>query len=51
VKWFPFSGLATSLTQTGTDLLSPGAAGLVMVLYLAIALGAGLAVTMARDVE
>ncbi len=51
VKWFPFAGLATSLTQTGTDLLSPPAAGLMMALYLAIALGVGLAVTMARDVE
>jgi ABC-2 type transport system permease protein len=52
VKWLPFTGLTTALTQTGTvDLLSPLAAGLLMALYLAVALAVGLAVTMARDVE
>jgi hypothetical protein len=52
VKWLPFTGLTTSLTETGTvDLFSPLVSGLLMALYLAIALAVGIVVTMVRDVE
>ena len=52
VKWLPFSGLTTALTQTGTvELFSRFVSGLLMALYLAIALAAGIAVTKTRDVE
>lgn len=52
VKWFPFSGLTTALTQTGTaELFSPPVAGLLMALYLAAALAVGVAVTTHRDVD
>lgn len=52
VKWLPFSGLTTALTQTGTvELFSPLVSGLLMGLYLAIALAVGIAVTKTRDVE
>jgi hypothetical protein len=52
VKWLPFTGLTTALTETGTvDLFSPLVSGLLMALYLAIALAVGIVVTMVRDVE
>jgi hypothetical protein len=52
VRWLPFTGLTTALTQTGTvELFSPIVSGLLMALYLAVALAAGTVVTKSRDVE
>ncbi len=34
VKWLPFTGLTSSLTQATPDLFSPPVAGLLMALYL-----------------
>jgi hypothetical protein len=51
VKWLPFTGLTSSLTQATPDQFSPPVAGLLMALYLAFAIVIGVGVTMRRDVE
>ena len=51
IRWLPFTGLPTALTQSTPDLFSPAVAGLLMALYLSIASAVGIAVTVARDVE
>ena len=51
VKWFPFAGIESALTQTDGDLLSPPVAGLLMAVYLSAATAIGLAVTLRRDID
>ncbi|CAN5722404.1 ABC transporter permease [soil metagenome] len=51
VKWFPFAGLESALTQTDGDLLSPPVAGLLMAVYLSAVTAIGLAVTLRRDID
>ena len=51
VRWFPFSGLTGSLTQTGGDLFAPLTAGVLMIGYVGVAVAIGVAFTLRRDVE